>query len=320
MPFCEEIRQMNIIDLHCDALLKLWEGKGRLRFRDAQELQTNLLRLKQGKVMVQCFAIFLEPEIVSDQKFQAALEQVDYFYKEVLGKNPEMKHVKEWSDFIKLQDGEIGAMLTLEGVDAIGNDLTKLRILHHLGVHSVGLTWNNANLAADGAGEPRGGGLTLFGKEIVAFNNQHHILTDVSHLSEKAFWDVLELADYPIASHSNSKTLCNHPRNLTDEQAVAMFQKGGLIHVVYNPPFVKEDGNATITDLVEHIDHFCSLGGLKQIGLGSDFDGISELIPGLEDAGKTENLINELLKYYSEDAVKGFASENFLEHIENKLI
>jgi membrane dipeptidase len=128
----------------------------------------------------------------------------------------------------------------------------------------------------------------------------------------------MELADYPIASHSNSKTLCNHPRNLTDEQAGAMFRKGGMIHVVYNPPFVKEDGNATITDLVEHIDHFCSLGGLKQIGLGSDFDGIFELIPGLDDASKTQNIINELLKYYSEDAVKGFAYQNFLDHRPDK--
>jgi membrane dipeptidase len=305
---------IKIIDLHCDALLKLWEGKGKLRFADSPELHTNKLRLQQGQVMVQCFAIFIEPDITSDQKFQAALEQVDYFYKEVLGKNPEMKQVKEWTDFDHLKDGEIGAMLTLEGVDAIGNDLTKLHILYQLGVRSVGLTWNNANLAADGAGEPRGGGLTLFGKEIVEFTNQHQMLTDVSHLSEKAFWDVIELADYPIASHSNSKTLCNHPRNLTDEQATAMFTNGGMIHVVYNPPFVKEDGKATITDLVEHIDHFCSLGGLKQIGLGSDFDGISECIPGLEDASKAQNLINELVKYYSEEAVKGFAYQNFLNH------
>jgi membrane dipeptidase len=314
------MQQMNIIDLHCDALLKLWEGKGKLSFRDAPTLQTNFLRLQQGNVMVQCFAIFIEPDLNSDQKFQAALEQVDYFYKEVLEKNPEMKHIKEWSDFYMLKEGEIGAMLTLEGVDAIGNDLTKLHILHQLGVRSVGLTWNHANLAADGAGEPRGGGLTLLGKEIVNFHNQHGILTDVSHLSEKAFWDVIDLADYPIASHSNSKALCDHPRNLTDEQATAMFNKGGLIHVVYNPPFVKEDGNATITDLVEHIDHFCSLGGLKQIGLGSDFDGISEFIPGLEDAAKVQNLINELLKYFSEEAVKGFASQNFLDHISSKLI
>lgn len=305
---------MEIIDLHCDALLKLSEGKGTLRFADAKELQTNKRRLQQGKVKVQCFAIFIEPEIRSDQKFQAALEQVDYFYQEVLGKNPEMKQLKDWSDFDKLKDGEIGAMLTLEGVDAIGNDLTKLRTLYQLGVRSVGLTWNNANLAADGAGEPRGGGLTIFGKEIVKLNNEQQVLTDVSHLSERAFWDVIEIAQYPIASHSNSKVLCNHPRNLTDEQAKAMFKKGGMIHVVYNPPFIKAVGTVTVDDLVKHIDHFCSLGGVKQIGLGSDFDGISSFITDLEDASKTQNLINTLLKHFSEEEVRGFAYKNFLDN------
>lgn len=304
---------MNIIDLHCDALMKLADAKGTLSFADSPELETNKSRLQKGKVKVQCFAIFIEPDIPSDQKFQAALEQIDYFYKEVLGKNPDMVHIKEWSDFDLLKIGQIGAMLTLEGVDAIGNDLTKLHILYQLGVRSVGLTWNNANLAADGAGEPRGGGLTLFGKEIVRFHNGHQILTDVSHLSERAFWDVMEIADYPIASHSNSKKLCNHPRNLTDEQASAMFSKGGLIHVVYNPPFINESKKATIPDLVKHIDHFCSLGGVKQIGFGSDFDGIITFITDLEDASKAQNLINELLKYYSEEEVRGFAHQNFLD-------
>lgn len=311
---------MKIIDLHCDALLKLSEGNGALRFADAATLATNKQRLQKGQVKVQCFAIFIEPEINSDQKFQAALEQVDYFYKEVLGKNPEMKQIKEWSDFDHLKEGEIGAMLTLEGVDAIGNDRMKLRLLDQLGVRLIGLTWNHANLAADGALEPRGGGLTLFGKEIVDYNNKRQLFTDVSHLSEKGFWDVIEWADYPIASHSNSKALCNHPRNLTDEQATAMFHKGGLIHVVYNPPFVKEDGSASITDLVEHIDHFCSLGGLKQVGLGSDFDGISTVIPELENASQVQNLINELLKYYSDEAVKGFAYQNFLDHRPGKKV
>jgi membrane dipeptidase len=305
---------MNIIDLHCDVLLKLWEGKGSLRFADAPELQTNKARLQQGQVKVQCFAIFIEPDIPSDQKFQAALEQINYFYKEVLGKNPDMVLIKEWSDFDKLKLGQIGAMLTLEGVDAIGNDLTKLETLYQLGVRSVGLTWNNANLAADGAEEPRGAGLTLLGKRIVHLNNKHQVLTDVSHLSEKAFWDVMELARYPIASHSNAKALCNHPRNLTDEQATAMFKKGGMIHVVYNPPFINETEEATISDLVKHIDHFCSLGGKKQIGLGSDFDGISTFIINLEDASKSQNLINELLKHFSDEEVRGFASQNFLDH------
>ncbi|MBY6271413.1 MAG: diguanylate cyclase [Bacillaceae bacterium] len=306
---------MQVIDLHCDVLLKLSQGKGKLRFRDSKELDVNFERLRKGKVKVQFFAVFLEPEIPAEQKFVEALNQIDYFYEEVLKKNPEMKHIKEWSDIEKLKEGEIGAVLTLEGADAIGNDLLKLRTLYRLGVKLVGLTWNFANYAADGVMEERGGGLTRFGKEVVRLNNEQKVFTDVSHLSERGFWEVMELADYPIASHSNAKSLCNHPRNLTDEQAKALFQKGGMVHVVYNPPFIKESGNASIGDLVRHIDHFCSLGGVKQIGLGSDFDGIEQKVKNLEDASKTQNLILALLKYYKEDEVKGFAYRNFLEHL-----
>jgi len=304
---------MNVIDLHCDALSKLSASKGTLNFADSAELDVNKDRLKKGKIKAQAFAIFVE-ELNTDQQFQEALNQIDYFYREVLGKNPEMRQIKRWEDFENLQDGEIGAFLTLEGVDCIGNDLSKLRVLFELGVMSVGLCWNHANLAADGVDEPRGGGLTRFGKKIVELNNEYKVLTDVSHLSERGFWDVMELAKYPIASHSNAKSVCGHRRNLTDEQAEAMFKKGGMIHVVYHPPFIKENGAATIDDLVRHIDHFCSLGGVKQIGLGSDFDGITTKVKGLENAAMTQNLILRLLKYYREEEVKGFAYQNFLEH------
>ncbi|KXH80689.1 dipeptidase [Sporosarcina sp. HYO08] len=305
---------MNIIDLHCDVLLHLYESKGKIKFKDSPELDTSYEKMKKGGMKVQAFAIFIWPEMKSDSKFQSALDQIHYFYTDVLANNPKMKLIRDWSDFDTLADDEIGALLTLEGVDAIGNDLHKLSILHQLGVRSIGLTWNNANLAADGAGEPRGAGLTSFGKEIVQFNNRHKILTDVSHLSDQAFWDVMEIADYPIASHSNARALCNHPRNVTDDMAKAMFAKNGLIHVVYNPPFIKKQGDSTIADLIAHIDHFCALGGEKQIGLGSDFDGISSKIIDLEDASKHQNLINELLKRYPEETVKGFAYQNFLDH------
>lgn len=303
---------MYVIDLHCDVLLKLYVSKGKLKFNNSNELDTNFERLQKGNVKVQAFAIFVWPEMKSDEKFQAALDQIHYFYTDVLANNPNMKLIKNWSDFDELIDGEIGAVLTLEGVDAIGNDLEKLSILNQLGVRSIGLTWNNANLAADGAGEPRAGGLTVFGKEIVEFNNDNKILTDVSHLSEKAFWDVMEVSKYPIASHSNAKAICDHVRNLSDEQAKAMFERKAMIHVVYAPQFVKADGKATISDLINHIDHFCSLGGINQIGLGSDFDGIENKVVGLEDASMHPNLLNELLKKYNEEEVKGFAFQNFL--------
>lgn len=305
---------MNIIDLHCDALLKLWESRGKASFADSPEIDTNKQRLKTGEVKVQAFAIWMDPAIKTENKFQVALEQIDLFNREVLEKNKEIKQIKEWSDFDKIAENEIGAILTLEGVDPIGNDLTKLNILYQLGVRSIGLTWNQANLAADGAGEARGAGLTSFGKEIVAFNNSHKILTDVSHLCEKAFWDVIETAQFPIASHSNTRKYCDHPRNLSDEQAKALFQKGGMIHVVYCPDFVKKEGRVTIADLIQHIDHLCSLGGVQQIGLGSDFDGISTKIDGLTNAAENQNLINELLKHFKEEEVKGFAYQNFLNH------
>ncbi|KQL50072.1 diguanylate cyclase [Brevibacillus choshinensis] len=303
---------MDIIDFHCDALLKIWEQDGKISFTDAEELDANKVRLVQGGIKVQCFAIYTPSDMKAEQRFQSALDQIHHFYANVLANNPEMKQIREWSDFDQLKDGQIGAMLTLEGVEPIGNDLKKLHILYQLGVRSVGLTWNYANLAADGALEPRNAGLTSFGKEIIQFHNEHKILTDVSHLSEASFWDTLDVAKYPIASHSNSRAWCDNPRNLSDEQAKAMFAKGGNVHVVYCPMFVKEQGEATIPDLIRHIDHFCSLGGVRQIGLGSDFDGITTKVVGLEHAGTTHNLINELLKHYSEEEVRGFAGENFL--------
>lgn len=311
---------MKIIDTHCDALLKLQIAKNGkeygltpLDFRNEDKIETNVKRLIAGGVKVQFFAIFIDPDTPSDLKWQHALEQTDLFYTEVLGKNPEMKHIKEWKDLDDLKDGEIGAVLTLEGADAFGNDLMKLRTLYRLGVLSLGLTWNNPNLCADGVGDPRAGGLTELGKEVVRLNNKHKVFTDVSHLAEAGFWDVMELADYPIASHSNARALCDHPRNLTDEQIEAMFKNKGLIHVVFTPPFIKKDAKeAKIANLIEHIDHLSSLGGVDRIGFGSDFDGIFYHVKDLEHAGKYENLINELLKYYSEDQVRGFAYENFL--------
>lgn len=317
------VHMMKIIDTHCDALWRLQAsrrgqayGVNPLNYRDSEQLDTNMLRLKNGNIMAQFYAIFVEPEVPSTEQWQHVLEQVDLFYTEVLGKNKEMKHIKKWEDFDTLKEGDIGAVLTLEGVDAIGNDLSKLRHLYRLGVMSVGLTWNNANLCADGAEEPRGAGLTLLGKEVVSLNNQHKVLTDVAHASEKTFWDIMEVARYPFASHSNARAICDHPRNLYDDQIKCLFDKGGLIQVVFHPPFIKYNSDeAEIEDLIKHIDHLCSLGGKKRIGFGSDFDGIERYVTNLADSSHYPNLINQLLKYYTEEEVRGFAYQNFLDHL-----
>ena len=315
----EEMVRMKVIDTHCDALLKLQQGMRQgltLNYRNEQTIETNLNRLRKGNVKIQFYAIFIDPEIPSDEKWQHALEQIDLFYSEIIGKNPDIKQIKNWEDIAKLKEREIGAVLTLEGADAFGNSLVKLRHLYRMGVLSIGLTWNNANLCADGVGEPRGSGLTLLGKEVVKLNNENRIWTDVSHLSVNSFWDVMELADYPFASHSNARAICDHPRNLTNDQIEAMFNKNGLIQLVFNPPFINEQKQtATISDLITHIDHLCALGGEKQIGFGSDFDGITSFVKDLENASKYPVLINELLEHYSEEQVRGFAYENFIANL-----
>ncbi|MDT8860590.1 dipeptidase [Alkalihalobacillus sp. MEB130] len=298
-----------IIDSHCDALLKLWEQPER-NYVNSPDIDANLERLLAGNVRIQLFAIFVEPFIKQDQKFQVVLEQIDIFFEKVLKASPKIKHIKRWSDLNELKDHELGAILTLEGVDAIGDDVTKLSILHQLGVLSVGLTWNQANLCADGVGEARGAGLSTLGKEVVRLNNRNNVLTDVSHLSIKGFWDVMELAICPIASHSNARQICDHPRNLYNDQISELIKKDGYIGLVFCPDFVTT-GSATIKDLLLHVDHMCSLGGERHIGFGSDFDGISEYIDRLEHSGQYQNLVEELDKHYSTEQVQRFLYGNF---------
>jgi len=220
-------------------------------------------------------------------------------------------------DIQALKHNEIGAILTLEGCDAIGTSLIKYKTLLRLGVSSVGLTWNYANAVSDGILEERGAGLSTFGKNVVKENNLVDAWTDVSHLSVKGFWDVLELAKYPIASHSNAYTICNHSRNLSDDQIKALISKNGMIGITFVPHFLNENGSAHITDVLKHIDYICALGGEFNLGFGSDFDGITETVIGLSSYKNYEDLINLLLKYYKEEQVKRFLFSNFVEHLPN---
>ncbi|SEK60002.1 membrane dipeptidase [Carnobacterium iners] len=309
---------MDVIDLHCDTLLKLQQSNGKLDFKGSDELSVNLARLKEGQVKIQAFAIFIEPDILVEEKYAAALEQITYYQQDILGKNPEIKQIKKWDDIKNLKDGEIGSFLTLEGVEAIGNDLTKLDHLLDLGVLSVGLTWNPANLAADGIQEPRGGGLTAFGFDIVAKLNSRKVFTDVSHLSIASFWDVMKVAKYPIATHSNVLDLCGHVRNLNNDQIKAMIERNAPIHIVFNPPFtIGEENQKTtnINDLVKHVEALVELGAMKNIGFGSDFDGISSHIENLTHIGQVQNLVTVLEEIFSKTEVEGFAAKNFLNHL-----
>ncbi|EDL63131.1 dipeptidase [Bacillus sp. SG-1] len=302
-----------IFDGHCDVLLKLHHYKEDVSFQSQSDLHITYPQLRQAGSKVQLFAIYLPSYLKPGQRFQTALEMVEVFHKKILEPNPKMKMVHSKKDIADLKEDEIGAMLTLEGCEAIEEDLVKLHTLYQLGVRAVGLTWNWANAVADGALEPRAAGLTKFGRETVEFLNDHKILTDVSHLCERSFWDTIEITKYPIASHSNTFRHCGHPRNLKDDQIKALIKKDGVMGLTFVPPFLNQGGEADVSDILRHLDHVCSLGGENHVGFGSDFDGISQTVEGLSCYREYDNLVGSLQKNYSESQVKKFLFENFYE-------
>lgn len=303
---------MKIYDLHCDVLFKLAKEDAPISFTDSPLLQANKERLKAGKVALQVFAVFVSEGFPKEKQFMEAVRQIEFFHTEIVGKHDDVVAIYKWKQLETLQEGQIGAVLSLEGLDMLDGDIERLKLLLSHGVKLVGLTWNGANAIADGAAEESGTGLTSFGKEVVTLLNEQNIIIDVSHLSEKSFWDVLPKAKWLMASHSNARAVCDSNRNLTDQQLKALIEKESPIHIVYYPQFINNsEKNVGMSDLVQHVDHIVSLGGEHLIGFGSDFDGISEFVDGLEDASKTQNLVHYLLKTYATEKVQGFASQNF---------
>lgn len=308
---------MRIIDLHCDVLEKLTRFEN-VNFRNDSRIYSNFERLKAGNVKVQVFAIFIHPDVPQNEKFQEALRQIEAFHQYVL-KEPGMVHIKDWRQIEELEEGQIGAVLSLEGCDAIDDDIEKLQTILDAGVKIVGLTWNYENKVGYGTSEDATKGIKPFGKKVIELLNERDIIIDVAHLNEKGFYELLPLAKRVIASHCNSRTLCDHPRNLTDEQVKMLVAKGGRIHVVFYPPFIeKEKNTTTIEKLVEHIRYLASLVGVEHIGFGSDFDGMDPLsVQDLSDASHFPNIIEKLRNYFSEDEVKFFTEEGFLNYVRN---
>jgi microsomal dipeptidase-like Zn-dependent dipeptidase len=176
------------------------------------------------------------------------------------------------------------------------------------------LCHNGDNDICDSArGKMEHNGLSAFGKEVVMEMNRVGMMVDMSHASEKSFYDVLEYSKVPvICSHSSSRTLCDHPRNLTDAQMKALAEKGGVAQVCMYSGFLKKGGQATVDDAVKHIMYMIDVMGIDLVGIGSDFDGGGGL-PGLEDASwfnmLTRRLISEGL---SSDHLKKIWGENFV--------
>lgn len=308
-------QQAFVVDAHADTFaIDVVAGKRRLA-DTGKGGHVDLARLAAGGVSCQVFTLFVPPTVPPAWNTLRALEILDAVAQEVGALEDKLLWVHRGADLDRArQEGRIAILVTLEGCEVLGGSLATLRAFYRLGVRAAGLTWNVRNELADGVGEPRGAGLTGFGREVVAEMNNLGMVVDVSHLSEAGFWEVLEISRQPvIASHSNARRLCDHRRNLTDDQIRALARKGGVIGINFCPEFLTDRGPATLQDVVRHIEYMIELAGPDHVGLGSDFDGIPSTPSGLEDVSQLPRLTEALLAAgLGEETVQKVLGHNFL--------
>lgn len=284
-----------IVDGHCDSILAKANHNRSLKTL-SHVGHIDFPRLLQSGIGLQFMALFIETKYNPNQSLARCLELLNLLKSEM--QNIEyLDLVKTKKDLDILANNRVKILVSIEGGEALDGRLEVLPYLHELGVRSLTLTWNYRNKLADGCRVQNAHGLTNFGKQVVAEMNRLGMLIDVSHLSEKGFWDVLEISKQPvIASHSCCKSLHNHPRNLSDEQLRALKNNGGVVGINYYPSFLTNVPQfADINNVVKHITHAINVIGADHIGLGSDFDGIETTPRGLEDVTKVPDLITALM-------------------------
>ncbi|MBO4887136.1 MAG: dipeptidase [Firmicutes bacterium] len=278
------------IDMHCDTLMHAFlHGGDQADVYQKPDLNLDVARLIQGGALAQFFAIFIVPEGVYHyfgmepvpvDKYIAGCAQV---FENTLARYPEItaKALNAADVERNHRDGKLSMILTMEDGVAVNGDMKVLDKFYDMGVRALSLTWNAPNCF--GAPNSRDAaimqtGLTPFGKEAVSHMQDIGMLVDVSHLSDGGFWDVCELARVPfVATHSNCRALCNHPRNMTDDMIKALASKGGVMGLNFGPEFLDDTPDnhvSAIERMVAMALHIKKIGGSDTIGIGTDFDGI----------------------------------------------
>jgi membrane dipeptidase len=309
-----------LTDLHCDSLLAHTSGKRDLRQRSAGG-HLDIPRLKQGGVGAQVFAVWVDPELPASDYVPFVERNLAALGALCIEPADDIRLVRTADELRAVtQSGRIAAIAAVEGGHALGGDLAGLDRFHRLGVRILTVTWCNSNELADGGwdkNQPHNG-LSDTGREAIRRMNALGMIVDVSHCSRKAFFDILDTTAAPvIASHSGADAVCRHfsNRNLADEQLKRLAENRGVIGAVFVPAFLAPDEgkDASIEDVVRHIDHIVQLTGPDHVGIGSDFDGFDGNLAGLEDCTKLPDLLERLRRRgYSEADIAKIAGLNFL--------
>lgn len=297
---------MLICDLHCDLPYKVLDYGVNITENDGQFAEN---RLKKEHTYVQVFANFVDQGVCKTP--------YAYIKRMVLNFREQLKS----TNFVLCENGKTladglkqnknCAILSIEGGEALGGKIENIAYFYNLGVRFLTLTWNFKNEFGDSC-KSGNGPLTEFGKAAIQEMNRLGMVPDVSHLSEGTFWSLAENTKKPIvATHSNAKALCNHERNLTDEQFKAICDLKGLVGINYYPAFLTTAEKCDLSDIMRHTEYFLSLGGEDVLCLGGDLDGVDVLPEGLKGVEDTDVLAEEMLKHnFSESLVKKIMGEN----------
>ena len=315
---------MFICDCHCDTLTELYKKGTSLYANDQHFDIQRQIALGGG---LQFCAIFVPThEFRYYGGLRYTLQLLDKYLQEVKKLHADgidVLQVLTKEDAADVLNHKAATLLAIEEGGAIDGSLAALRCLYALGVRAMTLTWSNRNDIADGVNEESsGGGLTVFGRQVVAEMNKLGMLVDVSHIAPAGFWDVIETSTKPIiATHSNAKALCPHPRNLDDKQILAINENDGLIGVTFAGQFLEHDYNdACIESIYRHIDYMLNLmGNDDHIGFGSDFDGISHPPYNLHGVQDYSAVYEYLSKKYSASTVEKITHKNVLNLLQKVL-
>jgi len=317
-------RRIITLDSHCDTPMFFSEGFTADMFAQrTDKVLVDLPKMREGFLDASIMVAYLkqgerdeESLLAATAKANRILTQIE---KMVAANCTAVDIAYTPADIARLKHtGKKAIMLGIENGYAIGKDLSQLEHFAKRGIVYMTLCHNGDNDICDSAkGNAEHGGLSPFGEKVVQEMNRLGIMVDLSHAAESSFYDALEVSKKPIVcSHSSAQALCNHPRNLTDEQMKALAQKGGVAQVTMYNGFLRTDGKATILDAVEHLNHMVNVMGIEHVGIGTDFDGDGG-VPGMANASEVINFTRRLLQErYSEEQIQMIWGGNFLRVME----
>jgi microsomal dipeptidase-like Zn-dependent dipeptidase/gamma-glutamyl-gamma-aminobutyrate hydrolase PuuD len=308
---CDIHSRVLTLDTHCDTPMFFPQNVD-FGQRDPKIL-VDLHKMTEGRQDATIMVAYL-PQGQADAKNYA--DNIFNKIEDIVARNSQYVSIARRPDdlWLNKQQGRKSIMLGIENGHALEGSIDNLRHFAQRGIVYMTLCHNGDNDICDSArGEHTHNGVSAFGHEVISEMNRLGIMVDLSHAGEKSFYDALEISKTPIVcSHSSCRSLCDHPRNLTDDQMRALAQQGGVMQVTLYNGFLIKDGEATLDDAMRHIDHAIEVMGIDHVGLGTDFDGDGG-IRGLASSSELMNYTRELLKrHYSETDIQKLWGGNFL--------